>query len=170
MDEGDKYLDSLWSKRPLNFQPFLPEDNSPDITSNSYAWLQHQSKELSWLLHLKFPKFVSYVLYDPNLRNFLDSFLRYRSRPYDNEINQTNKHELLTLLDKRIFFLFARLTTYQEIEALVSSNFSIKNVGKLNQSCQFGELVSGETGVLSLPKLMDFVAIYHLSNARLTMK
>jgi hypothetical protein len=175
MSSNDKYFESLWCKRPLTLQPFLPEDNQPDITSNDYAWLQHASKELSWLLHLKFPKFASYVIYDPNLRMFLDSFLRFRTRPFDG-LNMKRSEDansgvaLLQQLDRRIFFLYIRSSTYSEIESLVALNLSLKSGEKLCESCQFGELLCGDGGPLSFPKVMDITALYSLSNSRLTTK
>lgn len=61
---------------PLKLIPFLPQDNNDDERLGA---LRRTTVELGKCLTLPFPAFLSFVLEDSALKNFVDTFLRYSS-------------------------------------------------------------------------------------------
>lgn len=60
----------------LKLVPFLPQDNNDDERREA---LRRATVELGKCLTLPFPAFLSLVLEDSTLKNFVDTFLRYSS-------------------------------------------------------------------------------------------
>jgi hypothetical protein len=73
---------------PLFFSAFLPGDDEGDkLDSDGEVMVALRAIEdsLKQLLEFRFPRFVSYVMYDTDLAHFLDTFLRYRRRHHDDD-------------------------------------------------------------------------------------
>lgn len=139
-------LRELHQRRPLVLVPFLAPDND-EIGTTSYAWVERANEEFHWLLRLRFPRFASHLLFDPQLRTFLDTFLRFRRRHYDGTQSGV-KVEALQQLDRRVLMLFVRIST-----------------GDLAHQ-GLSELVR-ESRVLSMPVLLDLSTLYGWSNSAL---
>ena len=45
--------------------------------------MDHANEQMKWLLKLRFPRFASHMLYDPQLGTFIDTFLQFRRRHFD---------------------------------------------------------------------------------------
>jgi hypothetical protein len=70
--------------QPLNLLPFLPQDN--DITAQSQTAVTAANHALGKVLCMPFSDFVSVLLHDESVAEFLDSFLRHRRRPHEQEL------------------------------------------------------------------------------------
>jgi hypothetical protein len=70
--------------QPLNLLPFLPQDN--DITAQSQTAVTAANHALGKVLCMPFSDFVSVLLHDESVAEFLDSFLRHRCRPHEQEL------------------------------------------------------------------------------------
>ena len=83
---------ALHEQRTLTWFPFLPPDNAAAALASAassaamlpsaptVAALTANNASLAALLSMRFPRFLSYVLHDVRLREFLDSFLRFHQR------------------------------------------------------------------------------------------
>ena len=174
----EELLLKLHQKRPLELKPFLPPDNH-EIGSPAWAWVvssakpppplppspqpfstitsqDHANHELEWLLKLRFPRFAAHMLYDPQLRVFLDTFLRYRKRPYDPALSISTP-ESLKSLSRRVFFAYSRLVNGEHAK-FASNGGDVKAT-----SVAWGALLNS-SGVVSMPKLLDLAALYGYSN------
>jgi hypothetical protein len=75
-------------KQLLFFSAFLPGDddgNNDSSPGEAMAALRAMDDSLKQLLEMRFPRFLSYVMFDTELAHFLDSFLRYRRRHHDDK-------------------------------------------------------------------------------------
>jgi hypothetical protein len=164
-------LDTLWRKRPLSLKAFLPPDNAPSATEPEFAWLDHASRELSWLLRLRFPRFASYAFRDPSLRLFLDSYLRFRRRPYDSPAQSASAANgaasaaaaappvaagdaaaMLAGLDRRVLVLCHRLS--------FGAGLVAPGEAPSTEASAFGDALCGDGGPLALPQLLDVAALF----------
>ncbi|CAN0313171.1 unnamed protein product, partial [Discosporangium mesarthrocarpum] len=151
------WLDRHKREPPLKLVAFLPLDNDPE--SSSVA-VERANLELGRLLAYPFPMFLSYVLGDESVRNFLDTFLRFRRRHFEAvESNCTlPPPEPLALqeLSKRVFMVLLRLVG-QEMTA-----FSEHESGVW--------VLLAQSGILAPAALLDVCALYERSNSPLLGK
>ena len=100
---------TLHEQKKLSWFLFLPPDNELDgrglaqggdvgtrlDAGPSAQALRVNNDSLRSLLSMRFPRFLSHVVFDKNLRSFLDSFLRYRSRKHESAHTQAPAPALL---------------------------------------------------------------------------
>ena len=189
-------LNDLWRKRPLTLQPFLPADNHPPFQlAAAEAWLRRASRELRWLLRLRFPRFASHCLLDPDLRRFLDSFLRYR-RPAallspsgdasrggapsgggssrgggDPAGLPCDGFALLADLDRLVLLLHLRLVEGDQHRriGLEEAPEEPNSETAARRDEEWG-LALASTGALCLPGLLDLAALHGAANPDLTQR
>jgi hypothetical protein len=70
--------------QPLNLLPFLPQDNN--LTAQSQTAVTAANNALGKVLCMPFSEFASELLHDASVAEFLDSFLRHRRRPHEQEL------------------------------------------------------------------------------------
>ena len=73
---------------PLKLLPFLPEDNAATTPSKA---LTQANACLGDVLSQPFNTFVYRVFSEKSLIEFIDSFLRHRTRPYEAELKSVQK-------------------------------------------------------------------------------
>ena len=73
---------SLWSKKPLDCLPFLPEDNQLLPDADPY-FAEAASEAVGELLQMRFPRFLSHVLYEGSVAQLIQTYLAHCHRPFD---------------------------------------------------------------------------------------
>ena len=146
-----KAWQELHKQKTLFFAPFLPNDNKCEDGADSTLVFVDES--LQQLLHMKFPRFFSYVVYDKSLSSFLDTFLRYRRRGHDPE--RFNETAMLRDVSRRVLMLFLRLTGEESANMTADQGVA-----------SYGELLY-DNWIFDIPKLMDLCTIYGTTNGGL---
>jgi hypothetical protein len=90
------------------FVGYLPRDNREQNA------LELQGTALEQLLHAPFHVFWSHVLFDEQLKQFLESYLRYVSRPYDHDFVRYSGKDLRSLVYQRVFRVLLRASNARE--------------------------------------------------------
>ncbi|KAH9755780.1 CUE domain-containing protein [Citrus sinensis] len=127
------------------------------------------NRELYRLLKLNPRDFWRQVASDASLHDFLDSFLKYRSRWYDFPYRGAKGVVAGVIvgeveLSRRVFMLFYRISSNRDPGARTADSLSSKDhAGGLGVS-----LADFEKKLLDLPKLLDLCAIYGHENEDLT--
>ncbi|KAM6581756.1 hypothetical protein CsatA_005530 [Cannabis sativa] len=121
------------------------------------------NRELSRLLKLNPKEFWREVALDTSLRDFLDSFLQFRSRWYDfphHGVKGTVAGVIVGEYDlsRRVFMVFYRISSNRDPGARAADSLSVKDHGVLLQ----------EKKLLDLPMLLDICALYGHENEELT--
>ncbi|ESR46868.1 hypothetical protein CICLE_v10003334mg [Citrus x clementina] len=121
------------------------------------------NRELSRLLKLNPRDFWRQVASDASLHDFLDSFLKYRSRWYDFPYRGAKGVVAGVIvgeveLSRRVFMLFYRISSNRDPGARTADSLSSKDHAVFLQ----------EKKLLDLPKLLDLCAIYGHENDDLT--
>lgn len=121
------------------------------------------NRELSRLLKLNPRDFWRQVASDASLHEFLDSFLKYRSRWYDFPYRGAKGVVAGVIvgeveLSRRVFMLFYRISSNKDPGAHTADSLSSKDHAVFLQ----------EKKLLDLPKLLDLCAIYGHENEDLT--
>lgn len=121
------------------------------------------NRELSRLLKLNPRDFWRQVASDVSLHEFLDSFLKYRSRWYDFPYRGAKGVVAGVIvgeleLSRRVFMLFYRISSNKDPGARTADSLSSKDHAVFLQ----------EKKLLDLPKLLDLCAIYGHENEDLT--
>ncbi|XP_044511417.1 uncharacterized protein LOC123229572 isoform X2 [Mangifera indica] len=121
------------------------------------------NRELSRLLKLNPRDFWREVAGDASLHEFLNSFLKFRSRWYDFPYRGVKGIVAEVIvgdleLSRRVFMLFYRISSNKDPGASAADTLSSKDHGVLLQ----------EKKLLDLPKLLDICAIYGHENEDLT--
>ncbi|KAK9163676.1 hypothetical protein Syun_004578 [Stephania yunnanensis] len=168
-----------------SFVDYLPQDEAVatglNVEDGALDPIESQrvvdllNKELSRLLKSKPKDFWREVASDTSLHDFLDSFLKFRSRWYDfprHGVNGTVAGVIVGELElsRRVFMVFYRISSNRDPGARASDSLSIKEhtgVSLLSILYIF-VCVSEEKKLLDLPKLLDICAIYGHENEKLT--
>ncbi|KAI4366481.1 hypothetical protein MLD38_022354 [Melastoma candidum] len=121
------------------------------------------NRELSRLLRLKPREFWKEVAGDASLHEFLDSFLKFRSRWYDLPYRGSKGVVAGVIvgeqdLCRRVFMVLYRLSSNRDPGARAADSLSAKD----------HEVLLQEKKLLDLPKLLDICAVYGHENADLT--
>ncbi|CAK9317084.1 unnamed protein product [Citrullus colocynthis] len=121
------------------------------------------NRELSRLLKLNAKEFWREVAMDTSLLEFLDSFLKFRSRWYDFPHRGANGIVAGVIvgeyeLSRRVFMVLYRMSSNRDPGARAADSLSLKDHGVLLQGKK----------LLDLPKLLDICAIYGHENEDLT--
>ncbi|XP_023535224.1 activating signal cointegrator 1 complex subunit 2-like [Cucurbita pepo subsp. pepo] len=121
------------------------------------------NRELSRLLKLSAKEFWTEVARDTSLHEFLDSFLKFRSRWYDFPHRGANGIVAGVIvgeceLSRRVFMVLYRMSSNRDPGARAADSLSLKDHGVLLQGKK----------LLDLPKLLDICAIYFHENEDLT--
>ncbi|KAG6608430.1 Activating signal cointegrator 1 complex subunit 2, partial [Cucurbita argyrosperma subsp. sororia] len=121
------------------------------------------NRELSRLLKLSAKEFWTEVARDTSLHEFLDSFLKFRSRWYDFPHRGANGIVAGVIIGefelcRRVFMVLYRVSSNRDSGARAADSLSIKDHGVLLQGKK----------LLDLPKLLDICAIYNHENEDLT--
>ncbi|KAK4859854.1 hypothetical protein QYF36_012998 [Acer negundo] len=121
------------------------------------------NRELSRLLKLNPRDFWREVASDSSLHEFLDSFLKFRSRWYDFPYRGTKGIVAGVIvgefeLSRRIFMLLYRISSNKDPGARIVDSLSLKDHAVILQGKK----------LLDLPKLLDICAIYGHENEDLT--
>ncbi|KAK9165982.1 hypothetical protein Scep_001173 [Stephania cephalantha] len=156
-----------------SFVDYLPQDEAVatglNVEDGALDPIESQrvvdllNKELSRLLKSKPKDFWREVASDTSLHDFLDSFLKFRSRWYDfprHGVNGTVAGVIVGELElsRRVFMVLYRISSNRDPGARASDSLSIKEHTALLQ----------EKKLLDLPKLLDICAIYGHENEKLT--
>eukprot|EP00418_Pyrodinium_bahamense_P008104 CAMPEP_0179104658 /NCGR_PEP_ID=MMETSP0796-20121207/48563_1 /TAXON_ID=73915 /ORGANISM="Pyrodinium bahamense, Strain pbaha01" /LENGTH=723 /DNA_ID=CAMNT_0020802615 /DNA_START=44 /DNA_END=2211 /DNA_ORIENTATION=- len=184
-DAGVTYVEDRDSRKPvavsdiseywrsdLGMLPFMPDDNVGPVevpegvdVHERLEYLQMLSEQLQQVLKMRFHVFWSQVIYDPQLRRCLDSYLRFSLRAHDVEESAggaaaTNasqdpmaveERKVAGEISRRVLAVFLRLSRPQE----TSHDFI--------SDAKFGELIY-EHRIFDVPKLVDLCSIYGDSN------
>ncbi|XP_028806950.1 activating signal cointegrator 1 complex subunit 2 [Neltuma alba] len=121
------------------------------------------NRELSRLLKLKPKEFWKEVATDTSLHEFLDSFLKFRSRWYDFPYRGAKGIVAGIIvgeldLSRRVFMVLYRISSNKDPGDQVAHSLNVRDHGVLLQ----------EKKLLDLPKLLDICAIYSHENEELT--
>ncbi|KAK3231235.1 hypothetical protein Dsin_003116 [Dipteronia sinensis] len=121
------------------------------------------NRELSRLLKLNPRDFWREVASDSSLHEFLDSFLKFRSRWYDFPYRGIKGIVAGVIvgefeLSRRVFMLLYRISSNKDPGARIADSLSLKDHAVILQ----------EKNLLDLPKLLDICAIYGHENEDLT--
>ena len=141
----------------LPLLPFLPQDTiasgaSRDLTE---AVILRANRRLEQLLLAPFHIFWSYVAFDKSITRFLNSYLRFCSRPFDHR--NDNGHYLTTravhsLLFERVFRVYLRLSLRRES----TMNFMTPE--------EYKQLTLQH--VFDVPVLLDVCSLYYYANSQ----
>ncbi|WJX41468.1 hypothetical protein P8452_28817 [Trifolium repens] len=156
-----------------NFVYYLPQDDAVaagfGAEDGGLDALESQNvvdllnSQLSRLLKLKPKEFWSQVASDTSLHEFLNSFLKFRSRWYDLPHRGTRgivagvifgEHDL----SRRVFMVLYRISSNRDPGAGPADTLSLRD----------HEVLLQEKKLLDLPKLFDICAIYNHENEELT--
>jgi hypothetical protein len=143
---------------------FLPQNNQiENLAVNNEEILQQMNLDVSNLLKQSFSVFWSHVIFEPSVMKFMDSFLRFKTRPYEHtRIENNNENDLIEdsyvaklyrQLFKRVFALLVRLSSNREGYLFISDAF-------------WANLVV-EKQVWDVAKLFDVALLYGNSNREL---
>ncbi|EFA81755.1 ubiquitin system component Cue domain containing protein [Heterostelium album PN500] len=123
--EKVKDIDQCWlQQEPLQLLAFLPTDNSNDNNAAADELLLMLNSDLSKLLKMRYNVFWSHILLNQTVVEFLESFLRFVSRPHQ-PINLcgTNTAKALgtaefqqskRVLEQRVLAVLSRMSLLQE--------------------------------------------------------
>ncbi|KAK6938583.1 Ubiquitin system component CUE [Dillenia turbinata] len=177
-----------------NFVNYLPQDEAvaSGLSAEEGALDPVESqrvvdllnRELSKLLRLKPRDFWKEVARDASLHDFLDSFLKFRSRWYDFPHRGAKGIVAGVIvgeieLSRRVFMVLYRISSNRDPGAPASDGLSSRDhAGVLSCSslaiCAFkleiDTVLSAEKNLLDLPKLLDICALYGRENEELTRK
>eukprot|EP01133_Synstelium_polycarpum_P010716 gene10716-12465_t len=151
-------LSDYWIKaNPITLMPFLPSDNSNDNgggSSTSDEVLLYLNSDLSKLLKMRYNVFWSNILMNRSILDFIDTFLRFVTRPYTpidlcgGSGGKSSKDfiESKRTLVHRVFSVIVRMSMQQEKSGQhISRDFYAKNV---------------VAKLFDVPRLIDIASIY----------
>ncbi|KAK9097167.1 hypothetical protein Sjap_022664 [Stephania japonica] len=156
-----------------SFVDYLPQDEAVatglNVEDGALDPIESQrvvdllNRELSRLLKSKPQDFWREVASNASLHDFLDSFLKFRSRWYDfphHGVMGTVAGVIVGELElsRRVFMVLYRISSNRDPGARASDSLSIKEHTALLQ----------EKKLLDFPKLLDICAIYGHENEKLT--
>ncbi|GAV58193.1 CUE domain-containing protein/SPOC domain-containing protein [Cephalotus follicularis] len=139
-----------------------PEDGASDPVESQRV-VDVLNRELSRLLKLNPRYFWREVASDTSLHEFLDTFLKFRSRWYDFPYHGFKGIVAGVIvgeleLNRRVFMLLYRISSNRDPGARAAESLSLKD----------HEVILQEKRLLDLPKLLDICAIYGHENEDLT--
>ena len=107
-------LSPHWVDRSMQFLPYLPHNNESSANfSEKDEVVDVINVDISHLLKKKYNHFWSQILFDTSVQKFIDTYLRYKTRPFEPTFqkNSSPTHEALY---KRVFRLLLRISTNRE--------------------------------------------------------
>lgn len=137
--------------RPLGFVAFLPRDNMAVAGDEAPALLCAALGELLLAPHYVF---WSHAMFDKELARALDSFLRYCTRPYDDEWRPYEAGQPRALLFERVFKVLVRASTARETRDFF-----------MTPDVHSAWVRSG--GWFALPRLLDVCVLYRGASSKL---
>lgn len=155
-------LSKDWLKKSnvVDFLPFLPQNNQlTNLSVNNEEVLQQMNLDVSNLLKLPFNIFWSHVIFEPSILKYIDSFLRFKSRPFDDKIDLSDDSHVAKLyrnLCRRTFSLLVRLSSNSEGSLFISENY-------------WGNLIL-EKQIWDVAKIFDVVLLFGNSNRSLVVE
>lgn len=153
-------LSPFWVDKNSTFIPFLPHNNDCGLQDTDEV-LQNLNMDVGNLLKQPYHIFWSYMIFDNSLQTFLDTYLRYRIRPYEqnssNESSSSMLHSIQdahNLLFRRVFFVLVRASSNREDDIhYMDANY-------------FANIVY-EKNIFNIPKMFDICNLYGNSNFKL---
>eukprot|EP01087_Luapelamoeba_hula_P008817 TRINITY_DN2234_c0_g1_i1.p1 TRINITY_DN2234_c0_g1~~TRINITY_DN2234_c0_g1_i1.p1 ORF type:complete len:880 (+),score=254.59 TRINITY_DN2234_c0_g1_i1:187-2640(+) len=138
------------------FVPFLPTDNHTDTAPGAVPSSEDSSTgaiatldaDVSALLQMKYHLFWSHVIFDTAFHKFLDSYLRYCARSYDDNASfyvvRDSPH---AVLHRKILKVLLRMSDHKETDFdFMGRDFYAKTVHDKN--------------LFDIPKLFDICVLY----------
>ncbi len=101
-------LDKRWTSG-VRFVAYLPSDNRGPSEATTLL-----AQSLQELLRAPHYVFWSHVLHDADLAEFLDTFLRYCTRAYDDDFQQLSGTDIRSQLFERVFKMLLRASTHRD--------------------------------------------------------
>ena len=149
---------SLWSKKPLDCLPFLPEDNQLLPDADPY-FAEAASEAVGELLQMRFPRFLSHVLYEGSVAQLIQTYLAHCHRPFDAAAGSVAEPpERLEQLSVRALALVLRLFDEGEYGLVGEEGAAPDDVERA-----YAEVLR-KAGAVSAARVLDVVAIYGQSN------
>ncbi|CAM6104534.1 unnamed protein product [Calypogeia fissa] len=155
-----------------SFVPYLPQDDAVVAglgeqeggvdASETQEVTDLLNEQLSALLRLPPRQFWRKVATDESVSVFLDSYLHFRRRWFDNPLGKPNVSVVAGDgdLSRRVFMVLLRMSSNHDPGTLVSESLSAKEHAAILL----------EKKLLDIPKLMDISAIYGYDNPDLTKR
>jgi len=144
----------FWVQK-LQLLSYLPSRAFKELpTLNRREYLGFISEDLSSLLKMPFHVFWSQVAFDSGVQRFLDSFFRFRDRPFDSEGVQTALDDCQGLeneIARRVLMITLRLSCVNESK---QDYWKPSDYSKVIQ----------DHGLLGIPRLMDVCSLYSKDN------
>ena len=163
--------------RQLAFMPFFPSDNpgvaSGDVTQTA-AVLKLADEGLEVLLAAPLHKFWSHLAHDSSLQVFLDSFLRYRRRAFDEHLgaptgalggNDTAHVNQVAVqcVEEKLLQVLLRMSSPEGFGSQLEHDGE-----RLSRGAHASLLY--DTWLIDVPKLLDVCAVYSAVDLLLAQK
>uniref|UniRef100_A0A4W3HI81 Activating signal cointegrator 1 complex subunit 2 n=1 Tax=Callorhinchus milii TaxID=7868 RepID=A0A4W3HI81_CALMI len=135
-----------------------PQGGDKALVEEFLERAQFTADDLDWLLALPHDRFWCQVIFDETLQKFLDSFLRYMPRQFD-ELENPNPAvaEMQKKLHRTVFMTFLRMSTHKESKDHFISPEAFREI-----------IYDGF--LFDIPKIFDLCVLYGKGNAALLQK
>ncbi|GAM22899.1 hypothetical protein SAMD00019534_060740 [Acytostelium subglobosum LB1] len=156
--ERVKDIDQHWvNQEHIQIMSFLPQDNTNDNNASADEVLLYLNSDLSRLLKMPYKQFWSHMLLNNSLLDFLESFLRYASRPYTRinlcgnisakQLGSQDFRDSKHMLERRVMAVLTKLSMQQE-----------KNGQYIGREYYAKSIYN--RGLFDVPKMIDICALY----------